>query len=60
MYRHIANIVQMGSNIDLCYIQNRVVTKHVIKRSRCMHFMMSILDYNGIKLALIYMYQTSL
>ena len=35
MYRHIANIVKLGSNSDLCYIQNRVVTKRVIKRSRC-------------------------
>ena len=38
MYRHIAKIVkndQFGSNSDQCYIQNRVVTKRVIKRSRC-------------------------
>ena len=39
MYRHIAKIVrndQLGSNSGQCYIQNRVVMKHVIKRSRCM------------------------
>ena len=39
MYRHIEKIVQndlFGSNSEQCYIQNRVVTKRVIKRSRCM------------------------
>ena len=35
MYRHIAKIVQLGSNSDQCYIQNHVVMNHVIKRSRC-------------------------
>ena len=34
MYRHIPNLVQLGSKSDPCYIQNRVVTKCVIKRSR--------------------------
>ena len=33
MYRHIEKIVQLGSNNDRCYIQNRVVTKRVIKMS---------------------------
>ena len=35
MYIHIAKIVQLGSINDQCYIQNCVVTSHVIKRSRC-------------------------
>ena len=35
MYRHIADIVQLASTNDPCYIQNRVVMKRVIKRSRC-------------------------
>ena len=34
MYRHVAKEVHMGSNNDQCYIQNRVVTNRVIKRSR--------------------------
>ena len=35
MYRHIATIIYLGSNIDQYYIQNCVVMNHVIKRSRC-------------------------
>ena len=35
MYRHIAKIVQLGSNNDPCYIQNHVLKSRVIKRSRC-------------------------
>ena len=35
MYKHIAKLVQLGSNSDQCYIQNRVVMNRVIKRSRC-------------------------
>ena len=38
MYRNIAKIIQneqLGSNSDQCYVQNSVVTKHVINRSRC-------------------------
>ena len=31
---NIAKIVQLGSNIDQCYIQKCVVTNRVIKRSR--------------------------
>ena len=38
MYRHIAKIVSLGSNSDQCYIQNRVVTNHVIRRSRYFSF----------------------
>ena len=39
MYRHIAKIVQLGSNNDQCYIQNCVVMNRVIKRSRCIILM---------------------
>ena len=47
MYRYIAKIVQLGSNNDQCYIQNRVVTNHVIKRSRCIYIFIAIaLDEN--------------
>ena len=39
MYSSIAKIIKNeqlgGSNSDQCYIQNHVVTKHVVKRSRC-------------------------
>ena len=37
MYRHIAkvHVVCLESNNDQCYIQNRVVMNHVIKRYRC-------------------------
>ena len=39
MYRHIANMVHLGSNNDQCYIQNRVVTNRVIERSRCIIYL---------------------
>ena len=42
MYRHIASIAQLGSNSDPCYIQNRVVMKRVIKRSRCIKIVVSM------------------
>ena len=38
MYRHIAKIVsndQLWSKSDQCYIHIHVITKRVIKRSRC-------------------------
>ena len=38
MYSYIAKTVfddHLGSNIDLCYIQNRVIINRVIKRLRC-------------------------
>ena len=35
MCRHIAKIVQLGSNIDQCYIKSGVVMDRVIKRCRC-------------------------
>ena len=45
MYTNIAKIIlneHLGSNSDQCYIQNHVVTKHVIKRSRCNFYVSSI------------------
>ena len=37
-YRYIAKLYHLGSMNGPCYIQNRAVTKRVIKRSRCMFF----------------------
>ena len=41
MYCHIAKSVlndHLGSSNDPCYIQNRVILNHVIKRLRCTKF----------------------
>ena len=43
MYRHIAQIVQLGSNNDQCYIQNCVIMNRVIKRFRCTYI--SFMNY---------------
>ena len=42
MYKHIAKLVQLGSNSDQFYIQNGVVMNRVIKRSRCRLILVSI------------------
>ena len=47
MYRHMAKIVQLGSNNDQCYVYNRVVMNHVIKRSRCISNMHSVFHGTG-------------
>ena len=35
MYRYIVIVDHLGSMDGPCYIQNRALMKHVIKRSRC-------------------------
>ena len=52
MYRYIAKIVQLGSNNDQCYIQNRVVANHLIKKSRCICILLVICEAMQIRVRL--------
>ena len=45
MYRYIVILDHLGSMGGPCYIQNRALTKRVIKRSRCISFFIFGLAY---------------